>query len=151
MKIPIEITFHDNDGTTVGDWQGNLTLSTKDDDNAWQWPWQWTYTWIGDTTMITAVEHGNNQIQVQNYRLDQNYPNPFNPNTSLTYAVPEPGQVKIEIYNMLGEKVLTLVDGFRSAGIYKLDINAAKLPSGVYFYTMQAGKFVQSRKMILMK
>ncbi len=151
MKIPIEITFHDNDGTTVGDWQGNLTLSTKDDDNAWQWPWQWTYTWLGDTTMITAVEHGNNQIQVQNYRLDQNYPNPFNPNTSLTYAVPEPGQVKIEIYNMLGEKVLTLVDGFRSAGIYKLDINAAKLPSGVYFYTMQAGKFVQSRKMILMK
>jgi len=83
--------------------------------------------------------------------LNQNYPNPFNPSTTIKYSLPEPGKVTFIIYDILGREVSRLVDEEKTAGTYEISWNAANLPSGVYFYTLKAGKFVSTRKMILMK
>jgi hypothetical protein len=83
------------------------------------------------------------------YTLGQNYPNPFNPSTKIDYAVPKTGAVKLEVYNMLGQKVATLVEGIRTAGNYTVTWNPAGLTSGMYFYRLEAGGVVQTRKMLL--
>ncbi len=85
------------------------------------------------------------------YSLDQNYPNPFNPSTLIKYAVAKDGFVNVSIFNLLGEKVATLVNGNMKAGSYELNFNASHLSSGVYFYSIEAGDFKAVRKMMLMK
>ena len=83
--------------------------------------------------------------------LSQNYPNPFNPTTTLTFGIPVDSKVKIEIYNVLGQLIAVLVDELRKAGYYKVTFGSQNIPSGVYFYRMTAGSFVQSKKMQLIK
>jgi hypothetical protein len=151
MKIPFDLNFHDNDGTTAGDWQGNLSYSPNNFDLGWQDARQWTYTWIGDTTSMTAVDEGNAPAMVTSYFLSQNFPNPFNPTTTIVYALPQAGQVTIELYNTLGQKIRTLLNEYKSAGSYTIDIKADDLPSGVYLYKMDTGKFTRTMKMMLMK
>ncbi|MBL1214489.1 MAG: T9SS type A sorting domain-containing protein [Ignavibacteriae bacterium] len=85
------------------------------------------------------------------FQLSQNYPNPFNPITIITFEIPELQYVTINIYNALGEKISTLVDGLRAEGTYKEIFNGAHLSSGVYFYQITAGSFNQVRKMLLLK
>ncbi|OQA67859.1 MAG: hypothetical protein B6D44_16675 [Ignavibacteriales bacterium UTCHB2] len=85
------------------------------------------------------------------YALEQNYPNPFNPNTTIKYSVANEGFVNIAVFNLLGEKVSTLVSENQKAGNYEVNFNASMLPSGVYFYSMEAGDFKSVRKMLLMK
>ena len=85
------------------------------------------------------------------FSLEQNYPNPFNPSTNIKYNVPENGFVKLAVYNLVGEEVNVLVNGQVNAGFYELEFDASKLPSGVYFYRLQAGSFVETKKMILLK
>ncbi len=85
------------------------------------------------------------------YNLSQNFPNPFNPSTVIRYAMPVAGNVTLNVYNALGQKVAELVNGFMPAGEHSVDFNAAKLTSGVYFYEIQAGEFRSMRKMILAK
>jgi len=85
------------------------------------------------------------------YRLDQNYPNPFNPSTSIKYSVAQDGFVNISIFNLLGEKVATLVNSSILAGNYEVNFDASQLTSGVYFYSIEAGSFKAVRKMLLMK
>ena len=85
------------------------------------------------------------------YALDQNYPNPFNPSTTISYALPAGSNVKLVIYNSLGQEVRTLVNGFEAAGIHKINFNALNMTSGMYFYKIEAGSFTQVRKMILLK
>jgi len=93
------------------------------------------------------------------FGLEQNYPNPFNPSTHIKYNIPESGIVKLAIYNMLGEEVAVLVDGMVEAGFYEVTFDASQLPSGAYFYRLQAGSpsagsgqsFVETKKMVLMK
>jgi hypothetical protein len=86
-----------------------------------------------------------------NYSINQNYPNPFNPTTTITYALPEPSNVSITVFDRLGREVSTLVNQNRPAGFYMATFDASKLASGVYFYTIKAGSFNQSRKMLLLK
>ena len=85
------------------------------------------------------------------YSLEQNYPNPFNPSTVIKYSVAKDGFVNVSIFNILGQKVATLVNGNVKAGSYDVSFNASSLSSGVYFYSIEAGDFKAVRKMMLMK
>ncbi|MBK7630611.1 MAG: T9SS type A sorting domain-containing protein [Ignavibacteriales bacterium] len=85
------------------------------------------------------------------YSLEQNYPNPFNPSTLIKYSVAQDGFVNVSIFNLLGEKVATLVNSNMKAGSYELNFNASQLSSGVYFYSIEAGNFKAVKKMMLMK
>ena len=85
------------------------------------------------------------------YSLFQNYPNPFNPSTIINYSVPADGNVKLSVYNIKGELIRTVVNGFRKAGYYSAAFDGTGLSSGIYFYKIDAGKYSQTRKMILIK
>ena len=85
------------------------------------------------------------------FMLCQNYPNPFNPTTTLEFGVPVDSKVKVEIYNVLGQLLAVLVDEVKQAGYYKVTFGSQSMPSGVYFYRMTAGTFVQTKKMQLIK
>jgi hypothetical protein len=85
------------------------------------------------------------------YSLSQNYPNPFNPTTKIQYSIPEASYVRLSVYNGMGQEMMQLVNENQSAGKYIVDLNAQNLPSGVYFYRLQTGKFVDTKKMLLIK
>ncbi len=85
------------------------------------------------------------------YELSQNYPNPFNPTTTINYSVPRSSFVTIKVYDVLGNKVASLVNEEKSSGNYSLHFNGAGLASGIYFYTMHAGNYTSTKKFILMK
>ena len=85
------------------------------------------------------------------FSLSQNYPNPFNPTTTIVFALPRRSQVNMTLYNILGQTVATLVDEELSAGEYEVTLNGNDLSSGVYFYRMIAGEFVQGKKLVLLK
>ncbi len=87
----------------------------------------------------------------QKFELSQNYPNPFNPVTTIAYSLPHPGNVKLAVYNLLGEQVAELVNGFREAGVHTINFSAENLQSGLYIYKLEANGFVQTRKMTLIK
>jgi hypothetical protein len=102
-----------------------------------------------DFSGITDVED-TDQLP-QNYALDQNYPNPFNPATKITYAVPQNSFISLRVFDILGNEVQTLVNETKNAGTYTVSFDAASVPSGVYFYTLEAGNFVSTKKMVLIK
>ncbi|MCX6169916.1 MAG: cohesin domain-containing protein [Ignavibacteriales bacterium] len=98
---------------------------------------------------LTDVSENNN-IDF-NYSLNQNYPNPFNPSTFIEYSIKNEGLVKVDVYNVLGELVISLVNKQQNAGKYKVEWNASQCASGIYFYRINSGEFVQTRKMLLIK
>jgi len=85
------------------------------------------------------------------YGLDQNYPNPFNPSTEIRYQLPEDNHVKLQVYDILGNLVTTLVDQQMEAGYHNVIWNANRLASGVYFYTLRSGSYVSTKKLMLLK
>ena len=85
------------------------------------------------------------------YALDQNFPNPFNPSTVIQYQIPQPGKVILNIYDMLGREVRTLVNEFQQNGTHSVTFDALHLSSGVYFYRIQSGSFIETKKMLLLK
>ncbi|HTX19139.1 MAG TPA: T9SS type A sorting domain-containing protein [Bacteroidota bacterium] len=87
----------------------------------------------------------------EHYSLGQNYPNPFNPTTIIQYAVPRREYVVLSVFNILGEKVADLVNGLREAGAHTVSFNASDLSSGLYFYRIQAGSFVETKKLVVVK
>jgi hypothetical protein len=84
------------------------------------------------------------------FQLFQNYPNPFNPSTKLNYQLPKPSFVTLKIYDVLGNEVTALVNEKKPAGRYEINFNASNLSSGIYFYELQAGSFLETKKMILL-
>jgi len=104
-----------------------------------------------DPVIPTGVDEENNPTTVNNFELQQNYPNPFNPTTQIRFTLAEQSQVTLKVYNILGKEIATLVNDVKGAGVHEVSFNGAGLASGVYFYTIQTGKFTQTRKMILMK
>lgn len=104
-----------------------------------------TYNELGTTDVDE-----NNSLPIS-YNLSQNYPNPFNPATTIEYHIPNAEKVVLKVYNLIGQEVAELVNSNKSAGSYKVNFNAEKLASGVYYYTLSAGNFVQSKKLILLK
>lgn len=87
----------------------------------------------------------------ESYSLQQNYPNPFNPNTKINFSIPEQTNVKLKIFNAIGQEVATIVNTELTAGNHTVDFNAASLSSGVYFYRIETPNFTSTKKMILMK
>lgn len=116
----------------------------------------WSETWSFETGDIVSVDLVDNQIPTE-FSLGQNYPNPFNPLTSIQFALPKEASVRLEIFNMLGQRVSTIVDGeYYTAGIYEAvwdvrDDSGSEVSSGVYIYRIVAGDFVATKKMILMR
>ena len=143
MRIPIEPTLHDNDGAG---WEGNLVASPTNNDNAWQTPTVWSSTWIGG--MSAGVD---DEILPLTFALHQNYPNPFNPITNIQFTIPEPSDVKLRIINVLGKEVDVLVNETLPVGHHRILWNPKNISSGVYFYKIEAGSFIKTRKMILLK
>lgn len=88
---------------------------------------------------------------VDRYDLSQNYPNPFNPSTTIKFQIPKDGFVSLKVYDILGNEITTLVNEEKPKGRYEVNFNSASLASGVYIYKIQAGTFVNSKKMILLK
>ena len=99
----------------------------------------------------TDVHETLNSEIPNDYRLSQNYPNPFNPSTTFRYSSPNESNVIIKVYDILGKEIETLINEEKPAGTYELTWNAVNLPSGVYFYQLQAGSFIETKKMILLK
>ena len=85
------------------------------------------------------------------YSLSQNYPNPFNPSTRVSFGLPRESRVRLEIFNLLGERLMTAVDGIRAAGYHQVTLDASTLPAGMYLYRLTAGEQVMTRKMLLVK
>jgi hypothetical protein len=106
-----------------------------------------------DVTFLNGVTgiSGDDETIPAEYQLMQNYPNPFNPVTHIRFALPEAAPVKIEIFNVLGERVKTLRDAVTPAGYHEVFLDGAQLESGIYFYRLQAGEFRQTRRMLLLK
>lgn len=100
--------------------------------------------------VLAAVDSREPVIPTQ-FDLCQNYPNPFNPSTTIRFDLPVASPVTITVFSMIGQRVTVLVDGELPAGRHEVRFDAASLPSGVYFYTMRAGNFVQHRKLMLVK
>jgi hypothetical protein len=103
-------------------------------------------------TQIPLLVNNNNEGVPNEFSLEQNYPNPFNPVTKIRFDIPgEAHQLKINIYNMLGRKVETLVNQQLKPGTYEVEWNAGNYPSGVYFYKLSAGDFTETKRMVLVK
>jgi hypothetical protein len=108
------------------------------------------YILINKFDEVMPVDKDGIQLPVE-YSLEQNFPNPFNPSTTIRYSLPEEGFVKLVIYNMLGEEIVTLVNSTQKAGRYEVAFNAENLSSGVYLYRLETSDFTISRKLILLK
>jgi hypothetical protein len=107
--------------------------------------------------VIVAVEDGeNNTGRPSSYSLDQNYPNPFNPSTRISYTLPEAGYASVKIYRIDGQLVKTIVNSYHTAGRFEVMWDSKNdagesVSSGVYFYRLQSGAYVQTKKMMLLK
>lgn len=100
--------------------------------------------------LLTSVEE--DKLAPESYVLYQNYPNPFNPSTMIKFNMPHAGRVTLQVFDVLGEKVATLADGYKPAGTHSVSWNAgSNLTSGIYFLRMEAGAFIQVNKMMLIK
>lgn len=117
------------------------------------------------SSSIHSVQHGFWQLYYQNvvqdvrdgisvptvFKLEQNYPNPFNPSTIIKFAIPERVNVNIKIYDILGGEVTTLINQDMDAGWYELKFDAGNYSSGIFIYRMQAGNYVSTKKMLMVK
>lgn len=102
-------------------------------------------------SLITAVDENGVKQMPLTYRLYQNYPNPFNPSTTIQFDIPKQSKVTLKIIDMLGREVATLVDENLQPGEHKVIFDTGKLPSGVYFYRLQAEEFTATKKLMLLK
>jgi hypothetical protein len=116
----------------------------------------WSVTWSFTTGAIVSVERFDDQIPTE-FALGQNYPNPFNPTTRIQFALPQDATVRLEVYNMLGQRIATLIDGeYFNAGIFEAEWNARddaghEVSSGLYIYRISAGDYVNMKKMLFTK
>ncbi len=112
--------------------------------------------WYANPGVISAIAEAADAEEPSAFHLAQNYPNPFNPSTLIRYELPQAAQVKLAIYNLLGEKIRTLVDAKESAGVKQVtwdgrDGNGQRVSSGVYLYRLEAGEFKMTKRLLLMK
>jgi hypothetical protein len=145
FRIPIDFEINDADGAER---EGMLTYAISED-KSYQDVSRWTYTWIGNLWYPTDVEQEGQTVT--DYSLTQNYPNPFNPSTQIKFSIKETGLVSLKIFDLLGREVATIVNKELSTGSYTYSFDASSLASGIYFYRLESGSFVQTNKMMLLK
>ena len=143
----------------VSNWvdQSKFLYSYDVNNNMIEWVYQ---NWIGSNWVnnskqtftygpITNIDEEFSSLI--SFDLSNNYPNPFNPSTTIKYQIPELSFITLKVFDVLGNEITTLVNDERAAGRYEVQFKASTLTSGTYFYRMQVGHFVQTRKMILLK
>jgi hypothetical protein len=106
------------------------------------------YVWTIDDGAVSVTQ--NEPIPIE-FSLEQNYPNPFNPSTKIKFSIPQGEYVSLRVFDILGNEIATLVNEKREPGTYEVTFDAANLTSGVYVYKLDAGDFVQTKKLVLMK
>lgn len=111
---------------------------------------EWNFA-SNKTVTIVQPTGINDEFNISSFELFQNYPNPFNPSTNIQYAIGGGQFVKLMVYDVLGNEITALVNEWKDAGQYSVNFNASGLPSGVYFYRMRAGNYVETKKMILLR
>ncbi len=131
------------DGDTV-ELEWTVFASLGDESLQAEQVWGITVT-VGDPTSTEPIE------TVKGFALEQNYPNPFNPTTNINFTIPEASDVKVEVFNMQGQRIATLANGMMSAGSHTVAFDATNLSSGIYLYRMTAGNFTATNKMMLVK
>ena len=153
----VQRKFRSNDFATVGSVRGNGTTTSPNN-----------YTFIDKLIdagkyfyRLKQIDFGGkyeysqvvevNWSPFTTYKLEQNYPNPFNPITTIGFGIPDKGNVRLSVLNILGEEIKVLLNEEKEAGYHSIDFSASDLPSSVYFYRIQAGSFVETKKMILLK
>ncbi|MBK6913705.1 MAG: T9SS type A sorting domain-containing protein [Ignavibacteriales bacterium] len=102
-------------------------------------------------SITTGFENPREEIIPEQFTLLQNYPNPFNPSTTIKFQVPNSSFVNLKVYDILGRKVATLVNEEKPVGSYEVNFDASQLSSGIYFYKLQAGSYVETKKMTLLR
>jgi len=113
----------------------------------------WMTSWTNFNPSGYPVSVDENELPgiPTDFSISQNYPNPFNPSTKIVYSVSEAANIKLTVYNILGQEVAVLVNGFRNAGMYEVSFDAEDLTSGLYLYTFEAGSTRITKKMTLLK
>ncbi|MEE9449931.1 MAG: FG-GAP-like repeat-containing protein, partial [Ignavibacteriaceae bacterium] len=167
--VPLTVQFTDSSTGTITDWLWDFgDDSTSTEQNP-------THTYfVADTFTVSlsvSGPGGSNTLIRENYiivtdpasiqelsddlptefKLYNNYPNPFNPTTKIKYQIPELSFVTLKVFDVLGSEVATLVNEEKPAGSYEVEYNTIELPSGIYFYSLQAGEFVETKKMVLLR
>ncbi len=104
-----------------------------------------------DLDMVTGVEKDNENTTLNSFVLEQNYPNPFNPSTNIRYAIGSQQFVVLKVYDVLGNEVEKLVSEEKPEGVYEVEFDASVYSSGVYFYKLQVGNFIDVKKMLMIK
>jgi len=155
MRIPIDYAINDRDDPAPGTSDRRhaiMCYSPITNDNSWSDMYYWTNTWIGNKWTVGVKQTSD---VPRKYALEQNYPNPFNPSTQIRYSLEKSGMVNLKVYDVIGREVATLVNTNQDAGSYSVNFDAAKagrgLASGVYFYRLEAGSFVATHKMMVLK
>jgi xylan 1,4-beta-xylosidase len=110
------------------------------------------FKFIGEGYIPTLIDNTqDDRARIGTFKLDQNYPNPFNPITQIKYSVPKISYITLKVYNLLGQEVASLMNGYQKAGNYEVIFDGSKLAAGVYFYQIKASNFVQTKKFTLLK
>jgi hypothetical protein len=107
-------------------------------------------SWFSLASTVTGITEKGNKLPGE-YQLSQNYPNPFNPTTTIHYSIMKEGYVALSVYNAIGSKVATIVNGYKPAGSYTVQFNGSNLASGIYLYRLESGNYSSAKKFILMK
>jgi len=150
--IPINLSYTDANLLSAGfghfpvgdlDWFPTQYATWKAQESA-----ELTYIQTALSTGVTSVR---TEPIPQSFQLKQNYPNPFNPSTNISYTITKAGNVTLKVYNVLGQEVATLVNGYQNASTYNVNFDASNLASGVYIYKLSSGSYAVAKKMVLMK
>jgi hypothetical protein len=144
--LGFELQKDQSNDATVG--RGGMEKWWNASNNSWANAGLWGYAKLGP--LIIGGVKGKPSV-AGSYKLDQNYPNPFNPSTKINFELAKTEKVRLTVYNILGEQVAVLVDGMRNAGAQTVTFDAKNFSSGVYFYKLQAGNTMLTKKMMLIK
>lgn len=124
-------------------------LATNSDGGSGGDDWNWAVSKRIVVILPTGVTGNNSEIK--DFSVSQNYPNPFNPNTIISYQIPKPGFVTLKIYDVLGNEIAVLLSRDQNPGSYDISFDGSNLSGGVYFYTITAGDFKETKSMLLIK